>query len=77
MKKLIFLILVLAPAVFSQTVPRYEAEMLKNPNKGGKDTREVNAVLAFEKDALKITSRRRLAMQFGLVFSLVPGATPK
>lgn len=59
MKKIIFLILLLSQAAFAQlTVNRYEAEMLKNPNKDGKDTREVNAVLVFEKDALKITSRR-------------------
>ena len=60
MKKLIFLILILsASAATAQTAPRYEAEMLKNPNKGGKDTREVNAVLIFEKDLLKIDSRRK------------------
>lgn len=52
-------------ALFSQiataqvTPNRYEAEMLKNPNDGGKDTREVNALLIFEKDALKIVSRRK------------------
>lgn len=50
----------LSQAAFAQlTVNRYEAEMLKNPNSGGKDTREVNAILVFEKDALKITSRRK------------------
>lgn len=59
MKKLIFLILVISSSVFGQTVNRYEAEMVKNPNKGGKDTREVNAVLIFDKDALKIDSRRK------------------
>jgi hypothetical protein len=60
MKKILFLILILAQAALAQvSVPRYEAEMLKNPNSGGKDTREVNAVLVFEKDALLINSRRR------------------
>ena len=59
MKKILFMLLVLSQAAFAQvSVNRYEAEMLKNPNKGGKDTREVNAVMIFEKDALKITSRR-------------------
>lgn len=60
MKKILFLILMLSQAAFAQlAVNRYEAEMLKNPNSGGKDTREVNAVLVFEKDVLKITSRRK------------------
>ena len=38
---------------------RYETEYLTNPNPGKKDTREVNAVLVFEKDSLKIYSRRK------------------
>lgn len=62
MKKLVFIILVLilSQTAFGQRTPvRYEAELLKNPNKGGKDTREVNAVLVFENDVLKITSRRK------------------
>ena len=59
MKKLFLLVLILAQAALAQTVNRYEAEMLKNPNKGGKDTREVNAVLIFEKDVLRIDSRRK------------------
>jgi hypothetical protein len=59
MKQTIFLLLILSTAVFAQSVPRYEAEMLKNPTKGGKDTRQVNAVLVFEKEVLKITSRRK------------------
>ena len=37
---------------------RYEVEWLTNPNAGRKDTREVNAVLMFEKDGIKIQSRR-------------------
>ena len=42
-----------------RTVPnRYEVEILANPNAGRKDTREVNAVLIFEKDGIKIQSRR-------------------
>jgi hypothetical protein len=62
MKKLIFLIFI---AIFSQvafaqsSLNRYEVETLMNPNKGGKDTREVNAVLVFEKDSVKIISRRK------------------
>ena len=61
MRKLIFLFLILSSSVAAaaQSVSRYEAEMLKNPNKGGKDTREVNAVMIFEKDVLKIDSRRK------------------
>src|SRR5688572_9221912 len=60
MKKILFLILILSQAAFAQlAVNRYEAEMLKNPNSGGKDTREVNAILVFEKDVLRITSRRK------------------
>lgn len=38
---------------------RYETEILTNPNPGKKDTREVNAVLVFEKDSVKIYSRRK------------------
>lgn len=41
-----------------QNASLYEAELLSNPNKGGKDTREVNAVLVFEKDSVKVISRR-------------------
>ena len=37
----------------------YEAELLANPNKSKKDTREINAVLIFENDSLKIISRRK------------------
>jgi hypothetical protein len=49
------------PFVFSQsaTPNRYEAELLTNPNPGRKDTREVNAVIIFEKEAIKIFSRRK------------------
>ncbi len=60
MKKLIFLILILSQITFAQvSLNRYEVEVLMNPNKGGKDTREVNSVLIFEKDAIKINSRRK------------------
>lgn len=46
--------------VFSQrTLNRYEAELLMNPNPGRKDTREVNAVIIFEKESVKIFSRRK------------------
>ena len=45
--------------VFSRTPNRYEAELLMNPNPGRKDTRQVNAVIAFEKDSIKIYSRRK------------------
>jgi len=62
MKKLIlfsFLVLSQASFVFAQSSPnRYEAELLKNPNPGRKDTREVNAVIVFEKESVKIFSRR-------------------
>ena len=34
---------------------RYEVEWLTNPNAGKKDTREVNAVLMFEKDVYQDT----------------------
>lgn len=60
MKKILFLVLVFAQTAFAQNlVNRYEVEIMKNPNKGGKDTREVNAVLSFEKDSVKIISRRK------------------
>ena len=59
MKKLLFLILIFSTAAAAQKVNRYESEMLKNPNAGGKDTREVNAILIFEKEKLKIDSRRK------------------
>ena len=62
MKRTIVLTLLLqfiTTAAFGQSASnRYEVELLKNPNAGKKDTREVNAVLIFEKDAIKIQSRR-------------------
>src|SRR5687767_1842762 len=46
-------------SVFGQAASSlYEVEILKNPNAGRKDTREVNAVLMFEKDGIRIQSRR-------------------
>jgi len=49
----------IAASAFGQTAPnRYEVELLTNPNAGKRDTREVNAVLVFEKDGVKIQSRR-------------------
>ncbi len=61
MKKLIIFIIILIQCStgFAQNSPTYEVEILMNPNKGGKDTREVNSVLTFEKDSLKIISRRK------------------
>ena len=62
MKRTIVLTLILqfiTTSAFGQTAPnRYEVEILANPNAGKKDTREVNAVLMFEKDGIKIQSRR-------------------
>ena len=48
------------PVLAQPSVSRYETELLSNPNKGQKDTREVNAVLIFENDVVKIVSRRSL-----------------
>ena len=62
MKRTIVLTLILqfmATSALGQAAPhRYEVEILTNPNAGRKDTREVNAVLVFEKDGIKIQSRR-------------------
>jgi hypothetical protein len=62
MKRTILLTLVLQFIVTSgfgqKAVSRYEVEILANPNAGRKDTREVNAVLIFEKDGIKVQSRR-------------------
>ncbi|MDQ3800782.1 MAG: hypothetical protein M3384_15145 [Acidobacteriota bacterium] len=66
MKKPILCLLLIFPLlqasfVFSQRTAanRYEAELLTNPNPGRKDTREVNAVIVFEKESVKIFSRRK------------------
>lgn len=56
------LILLVIQSTFSyaQTTPnRYEIEIFANPNAGRKDTREVNAVIIFEKEGLRIDSRRK------------------
>jgi len=61
MKRIIF-IFIFTFSTFSSVFPQqssYEAEILSNPNPGRKDTREVNAVLIFEEDSIKILSRRR------------------
>ena len=62
MKTTIVLTLILSimtTSAFGQAAPnRFEVEMLKNPTAGKKDTREVNAVLIFEEDGIKIQSRR-------------------
>ena len=62
MKRLIVLTLItqfVIASVFGQTgATPYEVELLRNPNAGRKDTREVNAVLMFEKDGIRIQSRR-------------------
>lgn len=60
MKKIILAVLLLAPFAFGQAAgSRYEVEILKNPNAGGKDTREVNAVIQFNEKSLRIYSRRK------------------
>ena len=64
MKFLFAVLLLIALAQISNlaaqsSTNRYETEYLTNPNPGKKDTREVNAVLVFEKDSLKIYSRRK------------------
>ncbi len=64
-KLLILLILMLSQMTFAQSsLNRYEVETLMNPNKGGKDTREVNAVLVFEKESVKIISRRKKGLTY-------------
>ena len=55
----LFILATLSVSGFAQTSHnRYEVETLANPNPGKKDTREVNAILIFEKDGLRIQSRR-------------------
>ncbi|MCC6328586.1 MAG: hypothetical protein IT174_08720 [Acidobacteria bacterium] len=52
-------LLIHVPFSFAQEkVNRYEVEILANPNPGKKDTRQVNAVMMFEADSVKIRSRR-------------------
>jgi hypothetical protein len=64
MKKLSIITLIfaiLSPINFlAQKVQnRYEVELFANPNPGRKDTREVNAVLIFDNDSVRIESRRK------------------
>jgi len=47
------------PSIAQTRANKYEVEILRNPNAGGKDTREVNAILIFEKDGIKVQSRRK------------------
>lgn len=55
----LFVSLAYPNALFAEDEPhRYEVELLDNPNPGKKDTREVNSVIVFEKDSVKIVSRR-------------------
>ncbi len=42
----------------SMSFEKYEVEILKNRGLGNRDTREVNAILIFEKDFLTVKSRR-------------------
>ena len=62
MKRIIVLTLIIqfiaASALGQAALNRYEVEILMNPNAGRKDTREVNSVLMFEKDGIRIQSRR-------------------
>jgi hypothetical protein len=64
MKKIVGLLLILlltqAPFLSAQAkLNRYEVEILANPNTGKKDTRQVNAVLIFDAETMKIQSRRK------------------
>lgn len=55
---LILQFIIITYAIGQSSPNRYEVEILANPNPGKKDTREVNSVLLFEKDKIKIQSRR-------------------
>lgn len=56
---MIAFILVQVSSVFAQTSPNlYEVEILISKGAGNRDTREVNAVVIFEKETVKIKSRR-------------------
>lgn len=58
---LLIILLTYVPCSFGQKqakINRYEVEILANPNPGKKDTREVNSVLMFEAESMKIRSRR-------------------
>ena len=62
MKRIIVLTLILqfvtSSALGQRGAVPFEVELLMNPNEGRKDTREVNAVLVFEKDGIRVQSRR-------------------
>lgn len=61
MKKLLLLSLILSQATFvfgQNSVSTYEVEIMLSKGAGNRDTREVNAVIIFEKDTVKIKSRR-------------------
>ena len=67
MKKLMVIILLTAfllpiCALARTGKNQYEVELFSNPNPGKKDTREVNAVLIFEGDVVRIESRRNKAI---------------
>lgn len=62
MKKIIILTLILVQFsfVFAQTSENvYEVEIMLSKGAGKRDTREVNAIVVFEKDSVKIQSRRK------------------
>jgi hypothetical protein len=69
------LILLITNSALAQTAPnRYEVEFLTNPNAGKKDTREVNAVLMFEEDGIKIQSRRSSKIFKGFKYANIKSA---
>ena len=62
MKKFIIIALILAQFsfVFAQTSPAiYEVEIMISKGAGKRDSREVNAIVVFEKETVKIKSRRK------------------
>ncbi|CAN5374143.1 hypothetical protein BH10ACI1_BH10ACI1_09240 [soil metagenome] len=62
MKKILIIALILAQFSFSfaQTSSNsYEVEIMISKGEGNRDTREVNAVIVFEKETVKIKSRRK------------------
>lgn len=60
MKKIIIAALILAQIsfIFGQNSATYEVEIMLSKGAGKRDTREVNAVVVFEKETVKIKSRR-------------------
>lgn len=53
-------VLILSQIVFTQHSPsKYEVEILINPNKDGKDTCQITAVIIFDKDSIIFFSRRK------------------